>query len=211
MDYIDSLSELEDAGDGSQPWLDLVFELSECRTIETAAASPISRWLVGEALGSVSGERVGFRFEVALDGWHASRNHSPGDPNMHWGLIKLMSLGAETDELLGVYSKWFELPLLKREAVTTVECLAVALEDGFPDPTGRLIHYKLFFEDRTEGVDADGLTSPERYAELYFNIDLPRRRTYLKEKDTDYRLPLLKFLAGELRSVPTLSSGLESD
>lgn len=207
MAYVDALSELEDFADGSKPWLDLVFSVSDFQVAKRNDGKIERRWLVGKAFGLANEKLIGLGFEIPLEGWRLNSNYVPGDLKVHWGQINLTSVGDATDSLLKLYSEWFERPIRSMRAASRLECGAVSLQNGFPQPMEHLTHFKLFFEDRNEDVDQEGMTSPERYAEQFFNIDINARRIWLREKDPEYRLTLLKFMTQELHSMPTISLG----
>jgi hypothetical protein len=204
MTYIDALSELEDI-DETAPWCDLVFDVIEHDIFEQNADSGTVAWIKGRALANLKGEVIGFGFEIPLNTWHASRNQKPGQPRFHWSQINLANIGKATDKLVSSYAMWFHQQEMLRPAASRFPCSAVALEDGPPDPLRRKANFKLFFEVINDGDAAPEILTEENspYAELFFNVDLQARRAWLREKDLEYRLPLLRFLTGELSPVPS--------
>jgi hypothetical protein len=204
VSYIDALSELETFED-RKPWCDLVFDVVEHRVIERRQDTAPVSWIEGRAVADMRGVLIGFGFEVPLTTWHVSGKREPGDPEFYWSRINLVKTGSVTDELVVVYTDWFDLAEMRGPAAARFECGAVSLEDGPPDLLQRKTHCKLFFEAPPDP------TAPEseeegnaRYAELFFNIDLIAKRAWLLEKDPEYRLPLLRFLTGEWPTNPSI-------
>jgi hypothetical protein len=201
MTYVDALSDLEEV---EEPWCDLVFDVIEHGIFEQNADSGTVTWIKGRALANLRGEVIGFGFEIPLDTWHSSRNEEPDEPRFHWSQINLASIGEATDRLVSSYSMWFGRQEMRRPAASRFPCGAVALENGPPDPLRRKAYFKLFFEIAEIDLAPEVLAEEHSpYAELYFNVDLGAKRAWLREKDPEYRLPLLRFLTGELLAVPS--------
>jgi hypothetical protein len=192
---IDALSELEDFGDGEGPWCDLVFEIAEARHARVGGASPGKPVMALYALGTVPSGDIGFAARVHLDDWKCNENAL-----FHWGQISLCSIGAQTDRLLAVYEEWFGLPPSGSIVPEEIGCSAAILGEDPRNLEKKHISTKLFFDAAAEGT-------PESYAELFFNFDLPASRAWLREKDPGYRRPLTDWLAGRYRS-PTSSAEL---
>ncbi len=66
-----------------------------------------------------------------------------------------------------------------------VSFTAVALEGNPSNFAGEALRMKLFHESEAE----------DEYAEVYTNIDLNGERAGIREKDPDYRRPLLAAIA----------------
>jgi hypothetical protein len=204
MAYVDALSEIEDF-DEAAPWCDLVFDIIEHGIFEQNADSGTVAWIKGRALANLRGEVIGFGFEIPLNTWHTSRNHKLGEPRFHWSQINLTTIGEATDKLVSSYAIWFHRLEMRRPAARRFPCGAVALEDGPPDPLRRKANFKLFCEINDDDAAPEVLTEENSpYAELFFNVDLRARRAWLREKDPEYRLPLLRFLTGQLSPVPSI-------
>jgi hypothetical protein len=204
MTYVDALSELEDF-DEAAPCCDLVFDIIEHDIFEQNPDSGTVAWIKGRALANLRGEVIGFGFEIPLNTWHVSRNQKPGEPRFHWSQINLATIGEATDKLVSSYAIWFHRQEMRWPAASRFPCGAVALEDGPPDPLQRKANFKLFFEIDDGDAAPEVLTEESSpYAELFFNVDLHARRAWLREKDPEYRLPLLRFLTGELSPVPSI-------
>jgi len=117
----------------------------------------------------------------------------------------LAIIGEPTDKLVCSYANCFHREEMRRPAASRFPRSAVALEDGPPDPLQRKSHFKLFFEINDDDAAPEELTEENSpYAELFFNVDLRARRAWLRDKDPEYRLPLLRFLTGQLSPVPSI-------
>jgi len=204
MTYVDALSDLEDPEE-ADPWCDLVFDVIEHSIFEQNADGGTVTWIKGRALATLRDEVIGFGFEIPLNTWYASQKQEPDQPQFHWSQINLGSIGQATDKLVSSYAMWFNRQEMRRPAASRFPCGAVALEDGPPDPLRREAYFKLFFEI-SDGDDAPEVPTEEHssYAELFFNVDLRAKRAWLREKDPEYRLPLLRFLTGDLLPVPSI-------
>jgi hypothetical protein len=103
---------------------------------------------------------------------------------LHRGTVALIPDGPESNEFIKVLDSLYgtgEKPPAMRKVVFT----AFALSGYPPSLTRESVHLKLFFE-----TDSD-----ETYAEVYLNIDLRAGRVELREKDPEYRRPLVRALA----------------
>ena len=196
MALVDALSELEEIAPGEKPWCDLVFDVVEHWLGRSATGTD---WLSGRTLADLRGETIGFTFHVPVNGWGSDEERRDA-PTFYWSRIRLGSAGPETDRLVAYYVDWFDLPAMKAEAVPIIECSAIALHDGLPNFLAEKCSFKLFFEVLGASADAEISEGDQHYAELYFNMDLPRKRAWLREKDPGYRQPLLRFLTGALRT-----------
>jgi hypothetical protein len=64
------------------------------------------------------------------------------------------------------------------------EFTGISLEGDPRDLTKGMVKIKLFFESEKQ----------DEYAELFTNIDLRANRLEIREKDEEYRLPIIKAL-----------------
>jgi hypothetical protein len=178
---INALSELEDE---ERPWCDLVFDITDTSSDETAIAF--------RASGTVPSGEIGFLARVPFTDWTPQQIGTTGDDmaiEIHWGKIWFCSIGAQTDRLLAVYEEWFGLPRTSAAVPGDIECTAVILGVDPQDLKKKKISLKLFFDSVAERM-------PESYAELFMNFDLRTARAWLQEKDPEYRKPLVDWLAG---------------
>jgi hypothetical protein len=190
---INALSELEDFGDGERPWCDLVFEVTDARRAHVDEGPSGKPVIALHALATVPRGDIGFGARVHLDDWKSNENAF-----FHWGQISLCSIGTQTDRLLALYEEWFGLPPSGSIVPEEIGCSAAILGDDPRNLEKKHISTKLFFDAAAEGT-------PESYAELFFNFDLPANRAWLREKDPGYRRPLTDWFAGRYQS-PTSSA-----
>jgi hypothetical protein len=191
MPFVDAYSELEDMGD-EEPWCDMVFDL-----VDTSESS--GGILSGTAMAATPRGDIGFAFDIPpAGGWHSQRDD---DFVSGWADVTFRSIGAPTDRLLSEYETWFRLPSSGSSAVAMLKCLTVLIGEEARDLEDHKLHMKVFFDpDLLIGPKDDGDRS-DMYAELFFNLDMPNRRVELREKDPEYRQPLVGWLGGQfLRS-----------
>ena len=228
MAYIDALSEIEDIGEGQKPWCDLVFDVLDTELyelpLEWKDGEVIIQFEKGMAKADFKGETIGFAFYIPRNGWHPSENERPDLPTLFGSSIILESIGAETDRLVACYADWFDHPALRAPATAQLLCGAVCLEIGPPLLDSEKCHFKLFLEpppdDEPEGEESSDEqhqgneeTEDGPYAELFLNVDFPNRRAWLREKDPDFRLPVLEFMTGKFEtqsSIPLWTESSES-
>ena len=192
---IDAFSELEDLGDGQKPWCDLVLEMTEIRNVGPRKIFVEDRPISIQAIGSAQIGDIGIGAVIPRLGWKAQT----ADENItvHWANIELYSLGKLSDTLVGLYEDWFDFPRSGLNAAGKIECLAVMI-GGDPKSIDKTkINSKLFFDPHTEQV--------EQYGELFFNFDIKARKVWLKEKDPEYRLPVVRWLTGQYTSARSAS------
>ena len=101
------------------------------------------------------------------------------------GEASFRSIGGQSDRLLRAMAAAYGLDAAESAMKDEVKFTAVAL-DGDPtaDPP-QALQFKLLFEPGGAGG----------YAEVYANIDLSEARVEIREKDQEYRRPLLAALA----------------
>jgi len=192
---IDAFSELEDLGDGQKPWCDLVLEMTEIRNVGPRKFFVEDRPISIQAIGSAQIGDIGIGAVIPRLGWKAQT----ADENItvHWANIELYSLGKLSDTLVGLYEDWFDFPRSGLNAAGKIECPAVMI-GGDPRSIDKTkINSKLFFDPHTEQV--------EQYGELFFNFDIKARKVWLKEKDPEYRLPVVRWLTGQYTSARSAS------
>jgi len=100
--------------------------------------------------------------------------------------IVYSSIGLQSDALLEAMAQLYRVDAPAKFA-ERVGAVAIALKGNPLNLQHEPVKFKVFFNP--EGGEA-------RYAELYTNIDLPRKRLELFEKDTEYRARVVKALAG---------------
>ncbi|AXB80191.1 hypothetical protein TQ38_026735 (plasmid) [Novosphingobium sp. P6W] len=77
----------------------------------------------------------------------------------------------------------------------SIECFAVGINSNPALIADNVIHMKLFLEDGAKGG---------RFAEVFFNIDMPEGIAALNEKDQDYRVDFVHWLSlsGDVNANP---------
>ncbi len=185
MAYVDALSELEDPGDGSKPWCDLVFDLVALQTVAPDGRPGGKPRIAGRGMALARGIEIGFGFEIPLAGWEPLKRIEDADLTIHFGATSLLSIGEPTDRLVALYEDWFGVPAAAIPARRRNDCKAALLGGSIATSKPFDARIKLFFD--FDDVDA-------HYAELFFSIDTGKKRLTLREKDPDYRAPLLRWL-----------------
>ena len=81
-------------------------------------------------------------------------------------------------------------------AVERIDCTAVILDCCVEDARNVEIMSKLFFDtyDVEEGPEAE-----KKEAQIFLNFDVKKGRVQLREKDPEFRPPLVAWLAGRYR------------
>lgn len=186
---IDSLSAIEDLGEG-HTWFKLIFDIVDIERTKIGVSSV--RAVAFRALGNTPVGEIGFEVRVPLEGWN--KQILQETLSVDYGRIVLRSVGQPTDRLLQLLEEQFGLPVSGNPASPEISCTAVLLGDDPAKMEYEAIHTKLFF-------DALAKHNPSSYAELYLNFDLKARCAYLMEKDSEYRVPIVAWLAGRYRQA----------
>ncbi len=195
--------QLEEIGDSLLPMCDMTFEIVE-KTYDEAR----SCWRLSFRADATPYEPVGFSAIIPVSGWREQVN-GEGDDAFHsfWGPITLCSRGIESDRLLALLAEYYGVPappptkggllgtILGRKDsgiattwkfASSIECFAVGINSNPALISDEVIHMKLFLEDGVENG---------RYAEVFFNVDMPEGSAALNEKDEDYRMDLVHWLS----------------
>lgn len=105
----------------------------------------------------------------------------------HTGRVEYRSLGPVSNALLTALDEIYETKLQPKGINAATEFSAASIE-GDPDDLGKgEVKIKLTYVDKREG----------RMAEVYTNIDLPKRQLRICEKDASFRPALIKALTRE--------------
>lgn len=137
-----------------------------------------------EARGQIAGEIMGFAV-VLFPGWQAQPLED-SDAAFYWGAGAYERTGNESDAFVRFVARRYGLPSTEslsmlREVPARVVGLrtdpAIALERGAST--------KFFFHS----------DSPERYAEVFTNINLGESLLEFREKDEEYRAALVRALS----------------
>jgi hypothetical protein len=136
------------------------------------------------ARGVHQGALVGFTVFI-LPKWEPWQVEGIPDPLYRGGVV-LGPDGAAGDEFLKTMGALYGTEDAPLRMAASVAFTAIALGGYPPALQTEAVQLKLFFEaDFTD----------ERYAEVYLNVDLAAARLEFREKDPDYRRPLLGALS----------------
>lgn len=132
------------------------------------------------ALALYQGKTVGFTAWLAPN-WKESKE----GPVPTWsGLVELRSSGPESDLFLTALGELYRTTEKPPSMGGATRAAGIALKGSPTHPEQGEVAIKLFFEAK------------DLYAEAFLNIDLPKRQIQLREKDPEYRNPLVRALAG---------------
>ena len=106
------------------------------------------------------------------------------DDTFYWGNVIIQSLGAPSDVLIETLDRLYGTCLGVRKMKAEVVCTAVGLANDPRLAATNPTRTKLSFEHE----------NPERYGEIFFNIDAKTRWIALNEKDEDYRTAVVRAL-----------------
>jgi hypothetical protein len=161
--------------DTEEGFADLTFRITEWTRTPEGGLSVIAK--------AMSGERsVGVRIIIG-DNWKPATlgENIP----VFWGTVSYVSLGAESDRLVHAIAAAYGIAERPTAMTERVSFTAVALEGNPLKCVGEAVRMKLFHESEAE----------DEYAEVYTNIDVYGERAAIREKDPDYRRPLLAAIA----------------
>lgn len=127
-------------------------------------------------------EHVGLQVELS-QGWESKKVDE--DIELFSGIVTYHSLGVLSDRLVRLMDSLYGTNLMPSSMKKSVKFTAVAFGDDPVDLAGKEIGMKLFFKEK----------GPEHYAEVYTNVDLPKGKLHILEKDEEYRKPLIQALA----------------
>ena len=102
--------------------------------------------------------------------------------------VKFLRSGYESDRLIMVLTKRYDLPKKQRRMVNHFSFTAIALHRDDVDMEVEPISIKLF------GNDGEGM-SEEVYFESFFRLDLTAKLVFWNEKDPEYREALINGLS----------------
>jgi hypothetical protein len=155
---------------------DLIFYLQDFKRLPDGSQSI-------RALGTYKGRQLGF--EVVLSpSWQAG---SPGKEvplATYSGILTYRSIGADSDAFVQVLDELYGTKLSPKAMGRETRFAGISLEGDPRNLESGPVKIKVFFES----------DKPDEYAELFTNIQLAEHRLEVHEKDTDYRLPVIKAL-----------------
>ncbi len=162
--------------EGEEGFVDLA--ISILIVSETAEGSVLIRVLGNTPVGD-----IGFDIEV-LPEWK-QQDADDGRLILYWGTVRYTSIGEASDRFLALLSKHYALPAMNRPMKSVIEFTAVGLHSDPRQLKTWPVHMKLFLD---QGPD-------DTYAEVFTNLDLEKKRVEFREKDFEYRVPLLAGLS----------------
>jgi hypothetical protein len=104
---------------------------------------------------------------------------------IYWGEVIIESVGEASDRFLSAMNEAYGTQLGPRRMRPETRFLAAGLDHDPRELPSAKTHIKLFFEHQDE----------EQCAELYLNVDVMHAIVEVREKDTDYRVPLVRCLS----------------
>jgi hypothetical protein len=155
---------------------DLVFYIHGHRRLPDGSQS-----LLGS--GVHKGRAVGL--EVILGAAWRGASLDPGIPVVAYqGDVTYRSTGADSDAFVQVLDELYGSKVGPKAMAREVRFSAISLEGDPRDLAKGPVKIKLFFESDKE----------DDYAELFTNVELGARRLEVREKDQEYRRPLVRAL-----------------
>ena len=105
---------------------------------------------------------------------------------LYWGRARYRSLGKPSDSFLHILTDQYGLPAGERRMASIIEFTAVGFNVDPRELESSPVTMKLFFEPGPK----------KAYAECFTNIDLVQAKLEFREKDPEYRVPLVAALDG---------------
>lgn len=134
------------------------------------------------AHGTLNDIEIGFIVELLPD-WKRQKVENP-DLVLYWGRARYRSLGKPSDRFLHILVEQYGLPGRDRRMAAIIEFTAVCFQTDPRELDSSPITMKLFFEPGPK----------EAYAEVFTNIDVVGGLIEFREKDPEYRGPLVDAL-----------------
>ena len=158
---------------------DLVFSIQK-----QDVAADGSRTL--QVQGTYKGAEVGLIVVLGAK-WESVAPDPKSTFAFHTGRVEYRSVGPSSNALLSALDEIYETKLQPKGMNPATEFSAASI-DGDPDDLGKgEVKIKLTYVDKRE----------DRQAEVYTNIDLPKRQLRICEKDPAFRPALIKALTRE--------------
>jgi hypothetical protein len=142
------------------------------------------------ACGLLGDAEIGFTIDV-LPKWQRQEVKDQ-DLVIYWGKARYRSLGKASDRFLHILVDQYGLPGHERRMAPIVEFTAAGFQTNPQELLTSPVTMKLFFEPGPR----------EAYAEVFTNIDIPRATIEFREKDPEYRVPLIAALDGIFGGEP---------
>ncbi len=157
-------------------FVDLLFYIAEHQSLADGSHSLV-------AAGRHKGRAVGFQVVVGTT-WTKGKPDKDVPVDIRPGAVLYRSIGAESDAFLQVLDDLYGTKVHPKAMVGERRFAAISLSGDPKNLAAGPVKIKLFYEP---GPD-------DRYAEFFTNIDLARRRLEFREKDPEYRKPVVRAL-----------------
>jgi hypothetical protein len=145
-----------------------------------------SNYLIVVGEGLFHGKNVGLKVGFQLNMRHGIVGAKADQSAFMQDGIRFASTGRESDRLLEAMAELYGLPSQERHFVSNLGMVALLLADHPVDLRLQRSPFKVF-------INHD--SGPERYAELFVNVDLSAKRLELHEKDPEYRRNVVSALS----------------
>ncbi|MEO0366198.1 MAG: hypothetical protein AAF265_11945 [Pseudomonadota bacterium] len=139
------------------------------------------KWLF-KIRGLFGDEELGFDVQLGST-WEQEEIHN-GEITLHWGSAVILRSGVESDRFCDLIRTSYGNESVGTKMREALDVMAVALGTDPAQMRQSPVKMKMFIEPADD----------EGYAEFYLNVDLPSRVVQFNEKDTEYRVNLLKAL-----------------
>lgn len=160
-------------------FVDLVFGVQDYR-INPDSSQTIK---VG---GLHEGRTVGF--EIRLEpSWKRGILGKEVQIPTNQGIISYWGVGPESDLFLQILDEIYRTNVVPKVMAAETAFNALSLKGDPGNLRGGPVKFKLFYEK----------AGPDKYAEIYTNIDLAQGKVEIPEKDEGYRQHIIKALIGE--------------
>jgi uncharacterized membrane protein YhaH (DUF805 family) len=149
-----------------------------------------------EARGLYHGEEVGLRFAIRSSMPAGVVDGQPSQDGFVREAVRMRSTGPESDRFVRALGELYGFPTDQPFTRNVVKTTAFSLNEAPVDmETPGHYKFKLFFEEGNE----------ELYSELFLNFNTAENIIEFREKDTEYRKPLIRTLtkAPDLTLQPT--------
>jgi hypothetical protein len=155
---------------------DLVFYIQDVKKLSDGTQTI-------HALGNYKNQNVGL--EINLDSiWKEGSLSKDVKLVTYRGIVTYHSVGSESDVLIQAIDELYGTKLSSKAMRSEIRFTGITLGGDPRDLAKEPVQIKLFYES---GGD-------EGYAELYTNIELSKNKLQIREKDPEYRVPIIRAL-----------------
>lgn len=162
--------------EGEEGFVDLAFPILKVSDTSTGSVSI-------RVLGNTPFGEMGFDIEV-LPEW-MRQDVDDGRLILYWGVVRYRSTGKASDRFINILAQQYGLTAANSTMKGVLEFTAVGIHTDPRHLKTSRVDMKLFLDQGPE----------DTYAEVYTNLDLKNKRVEFKEKDFEYRIPLLDGLS----------------